>query len=71
MEDKIIITVRDINGNRETLKFKNRHEVLVWADNYMDEDIEVLVVAQGNLCLYSGLQSDVMLTCDDITGFFC
>lgn len=70
MEEKIFIVVRDINGKRDTFEFDNNYAVLSWADNYLTEDDEILIVYQGNLCLYSGLQSSEWLTCDDLTGFF-
>jgi type VI protein secretion system component Hcp len=70
MEDEIFIVIRDINGKRDTFEFDNNYAVLSWADNYLTEDDEILIVAQGNLCLYSGLQSSEGLTCDDLTGFF-
>lgn len=69
-DDEITILIRDCNGNRTKLVFQSHADVLHWADDVMTEEDEVLYIAQGGLCVYSGLQSDVQLTCDDITGFF-
>lgn len=72
MDEKITIIVRDINGKRDTIDFPTRSLLLRWAEDEMDEDDEILVVAQYGLCLYSALQSpdQPSLTCDDLTGFF-
>lgn len=73
MEGKISILVRDCHGRRKTLEFESRHQVLAWAEDEdkLTEEDEILIITQGNICLYSGLMSDSMLTADDITGFFC
>lgn len=70
--DPIRIQVRDCNGRRSTLEFRTHDQVLRWADEDMLEDDEILVITQGNICLYSSLQADptMALTPDDITGFF-
>lgn len=69
-KEPISILVRDCNGKRTNLVFNTRNQILNWAEKYMLEDDEILVITQGNICLYSGLGSDIGLTCDDITGFF-
>lgn len=69
-ENPVTMLVRDCNGKRYTLTFTNISQILHWADEDMLEDDEVLLITQGNICIYSGLQGDTMLTCDDITGFF-
>lgn len=69
-ENNITFLVRDCNGKRSNLIFANRSQVLDWAEKEMREDDAILLVFQGGACIYSGLQSDRLLTCDDITGFF-
>ena len=70
-ENKITIVTRDINGKRLALEFANEAAVLGWIDNgYLDEDDEILIVAQGGICLYSALGNNIPLYIDDLTGFF-
>lgn len=71
-EDAIRIHTRDCNGRRNVLKFRNHADVLHWAEEEMSEDDEILLITQGGICIYSGLQADptLTLTRDDITGFF-
>ncbi len=69
-ENPVTILVRNCNGKRITLTFSNNSQILHWANEEMFEDDEILLITQGDICLYSGLQSNIMLTRDDITGFF-
>ena len=71
MEDKIIIVVRDVNGKRDVIEFDNEYAVYEWAwsGKFTVED-EILIIAQGNLCLYSALMSDYVLTAYDLMSFF-
>lgn len=71
-EDTIRFHIRDCNGRRDILEFRNEAEVLRWAEEDMVEDDEILLITQGSICIYSGLQSDPMmkLTAEDLTGFF-
>ena len=67
----ITITVRDINGKRHIIKCENGSEVIeLITDNVIDDDYEILIVAENGLCLYSALASDHPITLDDLTGFF-
>lgn len=68
----VSMLVRDCNGKRMTLTFTNISQILHWAEEEMIEDDEILLITQGNICIYSGLQADptLALTADDITGFF-
>lgn len=72
VQDAIRIQIRDCNGKCETLKFSNPAAVYHWAETEMTEEDEILVITQGNVCLYSGLQADprLTLTAADLTGFF-
>lgn len=71
-EDIIRFHIRDCNGHRDILEFRNEAEVLRWAEEDMFEDDEILLITQGSICIYSGLQADLTLTLtsDDITGYF-
>lgn len=71
-EDIIRFHIRDCNGHRDILEFRNEAEVLRWAEKDMSEDGEILLITQGGICIYSGLQADptLTLTSDDITGYF-
>lgn len=71
-DETIRILVRDCNGKRDTLEFSNPAAVYHWAETEMTDDDEILVITQGDVCLYSGLQADprLTLTADDLTGFF-
>lgn len=66
----VSMLVRDCNGKRMTLTFTNTSQIMHWAAEDMCEDDEVLMITQGNICLYSGLGDAPWLTGDDITGFF-
>lgn len=70
--DVIRIQMRDCNGYRSNLEFPSRDFALEWAEVGMSESDEILVITQGNICLYSSLQADptMALTRDDIAGFF-
>ena len=71
MEGKIIIVIRDVNGNRDIIEFDNEYAVYEWAwSGKVTKEDEILIVAQGNLCLYSALMATYVLTADDLTGFF-
>ena len=71
-QDVIRIQTRDCNGKRETLEFSGPAAVYQWAESEMTDEDEILVITQGNVCLYSGLQADptMALTAEDVTGFF-
>ena len=70
-ENKITIVTRDVNGKRSVVEFDNEAAVLRWInDGYLDEEDEILIVAQGGICLYSALGTDYPLSIDDLTGFF-
>lgn len=67
----ITIVTRDINGKRSIVEFENEAAVLRWVDEEgIGEDDEILIVSQGNLCLYSALGKVDPLCIDDLTGFF-
>jgi hypothetical protein len=70
-ENKITIVTRDINGKRSIVEFDNESAVLRWLNaGSLDEEDEVLIVAQGGICLYSALSAQYPLTEDDLAGFF-
>lgn len=70
-ENKITIVFRDINGKRMIVEFDNEAAVLRYvSQGLLDEEDEVLIVAQGGICLYSALGADYPLSLDDLTGFF-
>ena len=71
-DETIRIQTRDCNGKRDTLEFSGPAAVYQWAESEMTEEDEILVITQGNTCLYSGLQADpaMALTAEDLTGFF-
>lgn len=52
------------------LTFETRDEILNWADDNMDDNDIVLSIMQGDVCVYDGMEDDIQLFCDDITGFF-
>lgn len=72
VEAPILIHTRDCNGRRDIIECRNNDEVLHWAEEEMSEEDEILLITQGGICIYSGLQADptLTLTSDDITGFF-
>ena len=71
IDEKIVIVSRDVNGKRTTILFDNEAAVLNWVQKgCLDEEDEILIVAQGNLCLYSALGADYPLSIDELTGFF-
>ena len=71
MEEKIIIVLRDVNGERNTIEFDNEYAVYEWAwSGRLTKEDEILIIAQGSLCLYSALMASYVVTADDLTGFF-
>jgi C4-type Zn-finger protein len=70
-DNKITIVIRDINGKRDVITFDNESSVLDWVNSDgLWEEYEILIVSQGNFCLFSALSSANALTIDDLTGFF-
>lgn len=70
-EDKITIVTRDLNGKRSVVEFESNCAVLNWIEcGELDDEDEILIVAQGGICLYSALGQSIPLCADDLTGFF-
>ena len=65
----IRILLRDVNGQRVWYEFDTEAEAYQFAGTICDED-EILIVAQGPMCLYSQLMAQHPLTAEDLTGFF-
>jgi len=66
----INIFIRDINGKREFLIFKNEDEFneFNW-NNYDDDNYQILLVTYGSHCIYSALNSN-QIYFEDLIGFF-
>ncbi len=71
MEEVIIVT-RDINGDRvphyliwdRVCEYINTHQ------EYLAEDVEILLILVEGSCIYSGIGSSPTITWEDIRGFF-
>lgn len=68
--EEVFIMTRDINGKR------NYHYIR-WDDvcSYVEQDAtirdeEILLVMANDVCLYSGLQHNDILSWDAVVGFF-
>lgn len=66
----ISITVRDINGKRDTVYRRFQSEIIDAIKEDISDDDEILLVMQDGTCIYSALGSDHPITKDDLTGFF-
>lgn len=70
MKTDITIVLRDVNGNRCRWSFLNEEQACkACLESLTDED-EILVVAQGGVCLYSALNHDHTLSVGDLAAFF-
>lgn len=65
----IQVECRDINGEIYTIEFSDKSQIFDSGDINLDE-LEVLSVVSGGVCLYSGLCNDEPCTFEDIAGFF-
>ena len=65
---KIRLVIRDINGKRYVMLFKDRHSFLQTNFSIYDE-YEILMVKINDELIYSSL-TDQMITFDELTGFF-
>ena len=65
---KIRLVIRDVNGKRYVMLFKDRYSFLQTDFSIYDE-YEILMVKINDELIYSSL-TDQMITFDDLTGFF-
>ena len=65
---KIRLVIRDVNGKRYIMLFKDRYSFLQTDFSIYDE-YEILMVKINDELIYSSL-TDQMITFDDLTGFF-
>lgn len=68
--EEVFIMTRDINGKRN-------YHYLRWDDvcNYVESsedlrDEEILIVMVNDICIFSGLQHNGMLSWETVVGFF-
>ena len=71
-DQKIVILTRDINGKRNSYKFKNRRVLYEFINSCKrpDSTDEILLVLQDGVCIYSQLMSSYSVLWEDICGFY-